>query len=87
MLAANSVKSFGLVGDHLINHWSDKHFLDFHNKGIAAKPILWEFLRLFPTPQQAVHADCKQLAKLFQPLGLHRKRAEGIIRFSGGYCP
>ena len=53
--------------------------------GLAAKPILWEFLRQYPTPQLATKADPKELEELFQPLGLHRKRASGIIRFSGTF--
>ena len=53
-----------------------------HFPGLAAKPILWEFLRLYPSPEETVDANAKELAQLFQPLGLHRKRAEGIIRFS-----
>lgn len=51
--------------------------------GRAAKPILWEFFRLYPSAQDTVNADSAVLAELFQPLGLHRKRAAGIIRFSG----
>ncbi len=51
--------------------------------GVVAKPILWEFFRLYPTPEDTIVADPSKLAELFQPLGLHHKRARGIIKFSG----
>ena len=53
--------------------------------GSAAKPVLWEFFKLYPTPEAAVKADWRELAQLLNPLGLHEKRAQILIRFSGGY--
>lgn len=51
--------------------------------GAAAKPVLWEFLRLYPSPELAVQADPRDLASLLNPLGLHEKRAQIIIKFTG----
>ena len=51
--------------------------------GTAAKPIFWEFLRLYPSPELAVQADLRDLASLLNPLGLHEKRAQIIIKFTG----
>ena len=51
--------------------------------GSAAKPVLWEFLRQFPTAAAASGADRTALATMLNPLGLHEKRAKIIIRFSG----
>ena len=47
--------------------------------------MLWEFFKLYPTPEAAVKADCRELAQLLNPLGLHEKRAQILIRFSGRY--
>ena len=47
--------------------------------------MLWEFFKLYPTPEAAVRADWRELAQLLNPLGLHEKRAQILIRFSGGY--
>ena len=51
--------------------------------GRAALPILWEFLRLYPTPERARAGDQMEMATLLAPLGLHKKRAGIIARMSG----
>lgn len=51
--------------------------------GRAALPILWEFLRLYPTPERARAGDQSEMATLLAPLGLHKKRAGIIARMSG----
>jgi methyl-CpG-binding domain protein 4 len=53
--------------------------------GTAAKPVLWEFLRLYPSPELAVKADTRDLASLLNPLGLHEKRAQIILKFTEQY--
>lgn len=53
--------------------------------GKAAIPILWQFLDLYPTAHAAIEADTEEIAKLLQPLGLHRKRAAIIQKFSEEY--
>jgi len=47
--------------------------------------VLWEFFKLYPTPEAAVRADWRELAQLLNPLGLHEKRAQILIRFSGAW--
>ncbi|XP_077547650.1 methyl-CpG-binding domain protein 4-like [Haemaphysalis longicornis] len=53
--------------------------------GKAAIPVLWQFLALYPTAQAAIEADPQEIAQLLQPLGLHRKRAAIIQKFSEEY--
>ncbi len=62
------------------------HYAHTHPSGTAALPVLWEFLKLYPTPDAAKSADVSALAKLLNPLGLHEKRAETIVKFSGMFC-
>lgn len=52
-------------------------------QGTAAIPVLWEFFRLYPAPEVAVKADPRDLASMLNPLGLHEKRAQIIIKFTG----
>ena len=49
--------------------------------------MLWEFFRLYPTPELAVKADPRDLASLLNPLGLHEKRAQIIIKCTGKSDP
>ena len=51
--------------------------------GRAALPVLWEFLRMYPTPERAMRGDQREMAALLTPLGLHTKRAGIIARMSG----
>uniref|UniRef100_A0A8C3VIH7 Methyl-CpG-binding domain protein 4 n=1 Tax=Catharus ustulatus TaxID=91951 RepID=A0A8C3VIH7_CATUS len=59
----------------------------FLNKtsGKMAIPVLWEFLRRYPSPEVARAADWKEMSELLKPLGLYELRAKTIIRFSGEY--
>ncbi|XP_066183216.1 methyl-CpG-binding domain protein 4 [Sylvia atricapilla] len=59
----------------------------FLNKtsGKMAIPVLWEFLKKYPSPEVARTADWKEMSKLLKPLGLYELRAKTIIRFSGEY--
>ncbi|XP_064579793.1 methyl-CpG-binding domain protein 4 [Zonotrichia leucophrys gambelii] len=59
----------------------------FLNKtsGKMAIPVLWEFLRKYPSPEVARAADWKEMSELLKPLGLYELRAKTIIRFSGEY--
>lgn len=52
--------------------------------GKMAIPVLWEFLRKYPSPEIARAADWREMAQLLRPLGLYELRAKTIIRFSGG---
>ena len=58
-------------------------FFFYFTLGSAAKPVLWDFFKKYPTAESATQADWRELAKLLNPLGLHEKRAQIIIRFSG----
>ena len=51
--------------------------------GSAAKPVLWDFFKKYPNAESARQADWSELASMLNPLGLHEKRAQIIIRFSG----
>ncbi|XP_062356951.1 methyl-CpG-binding domain protein 4 [Cinclus cinclus] len=59
----------------------------FLNKtsGKMAIPVLWEFLKKYPSPEVARAADWKDMSELLKPLGLYELRAKTIIRFSGEY--
>lgn len=48
-----------------------------------AIPVLWEFLKKYPSPTVARTANWKEMSELLQPLGLYKLRAKTIIRFSG----
>ncbi|XP_071960825.1 uncharacterized protein [Antedon mediterranea] len=51
-------------------------------RGVVAIPILWQFFELYPTADVTRKADWQPIANLLQHLGLHKKRAKMIIRFS-----
>ncbi|NXJ09205.1 MBD4 protein, partial [Odontophorus gujanensis] len=59
----------------------------FLNKtsGKMAIPVLWEFLRKYPSPEVARAADWKEMSELLRPLGLYVLRAKTIIKFSDEY--
>ena len=54
--------------------------------GKAALPILWEFFKLYPSPEVVRDADWSPIAKMMTPLGLHEKRAQIMIRFSSKHA-
>lgn len=53
--------------------------------GKMAIPVLWEFLKKYPSPEVARAADWKEMSELLKPLGLYELRAKTIIRFSGAF--
>uniref|UniRef100_A0A8B9G5T1 Methyl-CpG-binding domain protein 4 n=1 Tax=Amazona collaria TaxID=241587 RepID=A0A8B9G5T1_9PSIT len=57
----------------------------FLNKtsGKMAIPVLWEFLKKYPSPEITRTADWKEMSELLRPLGLYELRAKTIIKFSG----
>ncbi|XP_069721906.1 methyl-CpG-binding domain protein 4 isoform X2 [Phaenicophaeus curvirostris] len=59
----------------------------FLNKtsGKMAIPVLWEFLKKYPSPEITRTADWKEMSELLKPLGLYELRAKTIIRFSDEY--
>ncbi|XP_071612501.1 methyl-CpG-binding domain protein 4 [Heliangelus exortis] len=59
----------------------------FLNKtsGKMAIPVLWEFLKRYPSPEVTRAADWKEMSELLRPLGLYELRAKTIIKFSDEY--
>ncbi|XP_054833844.1 methyl-CpG-binding domain protein 4 isoform X2 [Eublepharis macularius] len=59
----------------------------FLNKtsGKMAIPVLWEFLKKYPSPRVARAANCKEMSELLKPLGLYELRAKTILKFSDEY--
>nr|XP_009918075.1 PREDICTED: methyl-CpG-binding domain protein 4 isoform X3 [Haliaeetus albicilla] len=59
----------------------------FLNKtsGKMAIPVLWEFLKKYPSPEITRTADWKEMSELLKPLGLYELRAKTIIKFSDEY--
>ena len=51
--------------------------------GTKAIPVLWQFFDRWPSADVTRGADWVPISELLQPLGLHEKRAQMIIRFSG----
>ena len=51
-------------------------------KRVQAEPILWEFFERYPSEYEAASANIEELVDLLRPLGLYRRRATTIIRFS-----
>ncbi|XP_061311960.1 methyl-CpG-binding domain protein 4 isoform X1 [Pezoporus flaviventris] len=59
----------------------------FLNKtsGKMAIPVLWEFLKKYPSPEITRNADWREMSELLKPLGLYELRAKTIIKFSDEY--
>ncbi|KAM6062062.1 methyl-CpG-binding domain protein 4, partial [Chlamydotis macqueenii] len=59
----------------------------FLNKtsGKMAIPVLWEFLKKYPSPEITRTADWKEMSELLKPLGLYELRAKTIVKFSDEY--
>lgn len=55
-------------------------------RGSQARPILFEFLKRFETPEKCVNkANVEELAALMKPLGLQNRRARSLVLFSAAY--
>ncbi|XP_072203512.1 methyl-CpG-binding domain protein 4 isoform X2 [Excalfactoria chinensis] len=79
---------FNLVQETLFHDpWKLLIATIFLNKtsGKMAIPVLWEFLRKYPSPEVARTADWKEMSELLRPLGLYALRARTIIKFSDEY--
>uniref|UniRef100_A0A8C9L960 Methyl-CpG-binding domain protein 4 n=1 Tax=Pavo cristatus TaxID=9049 RepID=A0A8C9L960_PAVCR len=79
---------FNLVQETLFHDpWKLLIATIFLNKtsGKMAIPVLWEFLRKYPSPEIARTADWKEMSELLRPLGLYELRAKTIIKFSDEY--
>ncbi|XP_010287618.1 PREDICTED: methyl-CpG-binding domain protein 4, partial [Phaethon lepturus] len=79
---------FNLVQETLFHDpWKLLIATIFLNKtsGKMAIPVLWEFLKKYPSPEIARTADRKEMSELLKPLGLYELRAKTIIKFSDEY--
>ncbi|XP_074458948.1 methyl-CpG-binding domain protein 4 isoform X9 [Larus michahellis] len=79
---------FNLVQETLFHDpWKLLIATIFLNKtsGKMAIPVLWEFLKKYPSPEITRTADWKEMSELLRPLGLYELRAKTIIRFSDEY--
>jgi methyl-CpG-binding domain protein 4 len=77
---------FGLIQEELHNNpWQLLIATIFLNRttGVAAIPVLREFLKMFPNPTSVLTGDTQPtIAELMKPLGLYHKRADIIYKFS-----
>nr|XP_025955439.1 methyl-CpG-binding domain protein 4 isoform X2 [Dromaius novaehollandiae] len=79
---------FNLVQETLFHDpWKLLIATIFLNKtsGKMAIPVLWEFLKKYPSPEITRTADWKEMSELLRPLGLYELRAKTIIKFSDEY--
>ncbi|XP_040448997.1 methyl-CpG-binding domain protein 4 isoform X1 [Falco naumanni] len=79
---------FNLVQETLFHDpWKLLIATIFLNKtsGKMAIPVLWEFLKKYPSPEITRAADWKEMSHLLKPLGLYELRAKTIIKFSDEY--
>ena len=56
------------------------------NIASSALPVLWRFFELYPSPHSVTIEAREEISTLLQPLGLHKLRANTLVRFSGNYC-
>lgn len=52
---------------------------------VQVRSVVWDLLKAYPTPEALVEASEDDLERLLRPLGMYRKRAVGIRRFSRDY--
>ncbi|NWR56776.1 MBD4 protein, partial [Bucorvus abyssinicus] len=79
---------FNLVQETLFHDpWKLLIATIFLNKtsGKMAIPVLWEFLKKYPSPETARTADWREMSQLLKPLGLYELRAKTIVKFSDEY--
>ena len=53
--------------------------------GKQVRSVIWNFFKLCPNPESAIETEISEIEKLIQPLGLFRKRAVALKRFSEEY--
>ncbi|CAJ1333578.1 unnamed protein product, partial [Effrenium voratum] len=78
---------FGLIEELLDDPWQllTTCFLLNKTGRAVVDRVLPEFLSICPGPQQLLDTSPEILHRLFLPLGLHRKRARMLRRFSEEY--
>ena len=78
----------GLIQERLHDHpWQLLVATIFLHKTSSrvALPLFEKFIQKYDAPCKVLSADWREIADLLQPMGLHKKRAQIIIRFSGEY--
>jgi len=50
--------------------------------GTKAIPVLKEFLHQYGSAEVTLESDEQQISQLMEPLGLHHKRAQILMKFS-----
>ena len=79
---------FGLIEELFVNDpWRLLLSTIMLNRTTRAQvdPVLHDFLELWPRSKDAAVADVGAVGDVVAPLGIHRKRAAAIVRFSGEY--
>ncbi|KAL7569058.1 hypothetical protein ACA910_016901 [Epithemia clementina (nom. ined.)] len=52
---------------------------------IQVDKVLFELLEMWPTPQRMLDAEPSSISKVIRPLGIHHRRALGILKFTRDY--
>lgn len=52
---------------------------------VQVRSVVWDLLKAYPTPESMVNASEEDLERLIKPLGIYKKRAVCIRRFSSEY--
>ncbi|KAL0269652.1 UNVERIFIED_CONTAM: hypothetical protein PYX00_007307 [Menopon gallinae] len=55
------------------------------SNGKTAIPVFWQFIDKWGSPEEVISADEQEIEEILKPLGLHRKRAVMLKRFSEEY--
>ena len=55
-------------------------------KGEMAIPLIHKFFEKWPRPKDVLQAALNDIACLIQPIGLNKRRAFVIKKFTGNYC-
>ncbi|XP_019647341.1 PREDICTED: methyl-CpG-binding domain protein 4-like isoform X2 [Branchiostoma belcheri] len=79
---------FNLVQEHLFHDpWKVLVATIFLQRttGQKAIPVMWEFFRRWPSAEATRGADWRPISELLQPLGLYKRRAQILIKFSEEY--
>lgn len=72
--------------EEVMYYFNQSSELSFLVAGRIAIPLALEFLKRWPTPQEACQAKLYDILDVIEPLGFGRTRAAIIIRFSRK-CP
>lgn len=79
------VSPYGLLEEELYHSpWKLMISCILLNKTTASqvRSVIWKLFDMYPTPQNMIEAETTALQDLLEPLGLHRKRATTLQRFS-----